>query len=356
MSLASLRIQYVRNLSTISLTLHSRYNFFSGPNGCGKTSLLEAVYLLARGCSFRTREVSPLIQLGETALTVYAETLAANSICIQKSPDTPTNIRINSAACHKASELARLLPCQVFYQDIFQIIDAGPAVRRKLLDWGVFHVKPTYHELWAQYRRVVKQRNALLKQRADRRAFKEWNRLASDLSQALDELRREYFDAWTDVFKQHLSSLIDIQCDLQYFKGWDKKGTGKPLDSILDDQFEADLQRQYTSSGAHQADILFNTSTSRQAKQWFSRGQQKMLLIALKLAQADLLDTPCVYLFDDVFAELDEYRIQHLFKAISAVPGQFFFTSNQDNHIAISQSVLEDAAYFSLRDGDVRRM
>ena len=325
MSLIRLDIHHVRSIASARLILHPRCNVFYGSNGSGKTSLLEAVYLVGSGHSFRTRDLGSLVSQGQDSLTVFARMNTDDVMSIQKSKEG-TFVRLNQRPCSRRSELATFLPCQVFYQDIFEIIDAGPSVRRSLLDWGLFHVKHEYHVLWNDYRRVIKQRNTLLRQKASYALCAPWDKQLVDLSEALDVLRKAYCAEWFGVFETMLHALTTLPCVLHYEKGWDKKCTGKGLAAILVDQFEMDSLRQYTHSGAHQADILFD-SAQLKAKQTLSRGQQKIVLIALKLAQAQLLAGPCVYLFDDITSELDEVHAERFFSLLAQVNGQFIFTA-----------------------------
>lgn len=349
MTLSELNIHHLRNIEIAQLKLHSKCNFFYGANGSGKTSLLEALYLLSSGHSFRTREISPLISQGESFLTVFARTFSDESISIQKSLSGPTQVKLNNQYCHSSSELARFLPCQVFYQDIFQIIDAGPSVRRSLLDWGMFHVKHSYHSIWKSYRSVLKQRNALLRQNAKPPAFVPWDAQLVELACELDTLRSDYFQQWSATFQEILLQLTDISCVIHYYKGWDRKSSGKSLTLILAEQLSSDLQRQYTSSGAHQADILFDLS-SKKAKQLLSRGQQKIILIALKLAQASLLSTDCIYLLDDISAELDTEHFTSLLNYLCSVKGQLFITSLGLANLSLLKCKLE-SQFFSLQNG-----
>ena len=332
MSLAALNVHHVRNISTANLILHPRYNVFYGANGSGKTSVLEAIYLLGTGHSFCTREIASLIRHGESALTVFARTHTEESVSIQKSMTHPTQVKLNQQPCQRSSELAHFLPCQAFYQDIFQIIDEGPSIRRSLLDWGLFHVKHAYHDLWKDYRRVIKQRNALLRRKAPQQQFIPWNNMLVELATELDSMRTEYFLEWSKTFQDLLAQLTDTPCNIQYYKGWDKRGSGKSLDLILTEQFDSDIHAQYTHSGAHQADILFD-SAALKAKQSLSRGQQKIILIALKLAQAQLLAKPCVYLFDDMAAELDSNHLKRFVDCLSQIKGQFFLTAIDPSYL-----------------------
>ncbi|MDF1677469.1 MAG: DNA replication/repair protein RecF [Legionellaceae bacterium] len=352
MSLARLDIHQVRNIAAARLDLSQRFNVFFGPNGSGKTSLLESIYLLGSGHSFRSRELLTLVSYDAPNLTVFGEMDTGDSVSIQKNKQG-TVVRLNKATCQRSSDLARYLPCQVFYQDIFEIMDAGPAVRRSLLDWGLFHMEPDYHTIWKDYKRVLKQRNALLRERVTRRQCAPWDEQLVSLSEMLDEFRAAYFTIWADAFEVILSKLTSLSCRIIYDKGWDKKNKGITLQQILDEQFELDIQRQYTHSGAHQADILFET-TGHKAKKTLSRGQQKIILIALKLAQAKLLPGICTYLFDDITAELDRAHAGRFFKVLETIEGQFFFTVIEPN-LFIELFEGNNITFFQLNAGNVSR-
>lgn len=327
--LSQINIHHLRNIDALYLTPHPRFNFFYGQNGSGKTSILEAIYLLGSGYSFRTRETAPLVQHGHPSLTVFSKTQTQDTVSIQKNLNGATIVRLNQQPCQRSSELAYLLPCLVFYHDLFQIIDAGPSVRRSILDWGMFHVEHSYHPLWKEYRSVLKQRNALLRQRDSQRAsYLPWDKLLVDLAHAIDELRQPHFQNWSNNFQLFLPQLTDTSCQIRYDKGWDRKGSGKSLQAILNEQFDQDLHRQYTYAGPHQADIVFESELLK-ARQHLSRGQQKIILIALKLAQAQMISKPCVYLMDDITVELDQTHIERLFTSLENLPGQFFLTSVQ---------------------------
>ncbi|KTC84727.1 MULTISPECIES: DNA replication/repair protein RecF [Legionella] len=326
MILAQLHIQNLRNIQSERFNLHPHINIIAGPNGSGKTSFLESIYLLGTGHSFRTREITPLVSHNTDSLVVFARTNDEQSISIQKSISSPTQVRLNNYPCQSSSELAHFLPCQVFYQDLFQIIDAGPSTRRSLLDWGLFHVEPSYHLLWKNYRRSVKQRNSLLRQRTKQEMVKPWDLTLEQLANKLDVLRAEYFRKLDEEFKKILPRLTDLECSLSYYKGWDRKGTNKSLSQILADSFPTDLSRQFTQYGAHQADIIIESQDYR-VKQFLSRGQQKIILIALKLAQTILMSQPCVFLCDDLSSELDSNHLSSLFELITTIKGQFFITA-----------------------------
>ncbi|MGQ3889125.1 DNA replication/repair protein RecF [Legionella sp. CNM-1927-20] len=332
MKLNDIQITNLRNILSAKVNLHSHLNFITGKNGSGKTSFLEAIYLLASGHSFRSREISALVSHEQNSLIVFANTIDNQYVSIQKSLRSPTIARINGQPCLTSSELAFFLPCQVIYQDIFQIIDAGPAVRRSLLDWGLFHVEHPYHTIWKDYRRALKQRNTLLKQRAANTALIPWNKVLSALAEQLDNYRQAYFVKLVQAFKIILHELTEVECLLNYYKGWDKRSEGKDLEAVLAASYDIDLARAQTHYGAHQADLII-TSNDIKVKHFLSRGQQKMVLFALKFAQTALLKTNCIHLIDDFTSELDEEHLQSLLKYIVKSNNQFFITLRKGSKI-----------------------
>ncbi len=133
MILSEIKLHQVRNLINYTLDLHPQCTLITGPNGAGKTAILESLYMLSRGYSFKSREIQPLINHQTDTLTIFARSIDGQTISIQKSTASPTIIKLNSQTCLNTSELAYALPCQVFYQDIFDIIDSGSSVRRRTL-------------------------------------------------------------------------------------------------------------------------------------------------------------------------------------------------------------------------------
>ena len=350
MKLNAIQITNLRNIRSAKTTLHPHINFITGNNGSGKTSFLEAIYLLASGHSFRTREISALISHNQEKLVVFANTINEQYVSIQKSIKLPTIARINGQPCLTSSELAFFLPCQVIYQDIFQFIDAGPVVRRGLLDWGLFHVEHSYHSIWKDYRRALKQRNALLKQRVPNTQLLPWNKMLSSLATMLDELRRGYFLKLEQAFTEILPKLIEVECSLHYYKGWDKRNENKDLETLLNVNYEMDLARTHTHYGAHQADLSV-TSSDFKVKNFLSRGQQKMILFALKFAQSTLLKEPCIYLIDDFTSELDSIHVQRLLTYIAESSHQFIITLRKE--LPVSEQFISSHHVYSMHLGHI---
>lgn len=326
MILRELIIHQLRNIVNARLTFDDRFNLILGPNGSGKTSVLEAVYMLSCGHSFRARETTPLITYNQNELTIFGRSSDDRSISMKKSMASPTVLKINQEFCKSTSELAANLPALVMYSDAFEIINSGSSERRSVLDWGVFHVEHSYAALMKQYKQVLKQRNALLRKRASYEQFIPWDTQLSHLAQQIHASRLDYFNRLNAAFQLIMPRLATIACSLSYYKGWDKKNAGITLLDALKDGFDSDLVRGYTQQGAHHADIHITTNESL-AKQGLSRGQQKMVLYAIRFAQGSLLSLDPVYLFDDFFAELDSIHLDNLLCLMENTKGQFIMTS-----------------------------
>ncbi|OGV40780.1 MAG: hypothetical protein A3F46_01070 [Legionellales bacterium RIFCSPHIGHO2_12_FULL_42_9] len=186
----------------------------------------------------------------------------------------------------------------------------------------------------------MKQRNSLLRHRAGAAVLNPWNKILSDLAQEIDIMRQAYLVNLKQQFQKVLISLSDIECQLHYYKGWDRRGENKSLETVLADSLAVDLQYQYTRYGSHQAELVFN-SGEQKVRHYLSRGQQKIVLFALKIAQTQLLDRFCVFLMDDLFAEFDHDHITRLITCISKTKGQFFITCHESS--LITQSIASDA-------------
>ena len=165
MSLAELRIENLRCIESAALEFSPELNLIAGENGAGKTSILEAIFLLGRGRSFRTRSTERLIRHHQPKLTVFGRTddSPPKRAGVEVAADGGTRARIDGANALSLLELTGVLPVQAIDPEIHKLVDQGPERRRRWLDWLVFHVEPTFGLHWARYNRALKQRNAALR-------------------------------------------------------------------------------------------------------------------------------------------------------------------------------------------------
>lgn len=351
MILERLWVRGLRNIQEVNIELHPRCNVFVGENGSGKTSLLEAVYLLSRGQSFRSRRMQPLIQFEQPELTVFAKTVDEQRVLVAKNIKGQTKVLLNDRPCPRVSELTKLIPCQLFHQDLFQIIDASPQIRRRLLDWGLFYLQQDYAILYRDFQRVLQQRNQILKQKGSSQELRDWNHAFIELSEKLDIYRQAYAKQLHDGLQECMSDFSwPVPCRLVYYAGWDKK---IPLEKLLIEQEALDRKMGYTHAGPHHADLSFLSAHGKAKTEW-SRGQQKLVLILLKIVQSQIFQNDCIFLFDDLHAELDHVRLHALYQKIRGLSGQTILTALDDS--AKDLSFFADSRWFYLQQGQIEKV
>src|SRR5271166_5070769 len=170
MSIRRVQVTDFRCLQSAALEFDPRFTLISGANASGKTSLLEALYVLGRGRSFRTRRLEHLIRRGSERFIVFGEVDAFGRRVALGVEGSPAGVRakLGGAKATSLAELAPFLPVQIIDPEIHRLIEEGPSRRRRFLDWGVFHVEPQFVQHWQSYYQVLKQRNAALRRREPR--------------------------------------------------------------------------------------------------------------------------------------------------------------------------------------------
>lgn len=311
MSLDRLTLEGVRNLAPLSLSPAPGINWLVGENGAGKTSVLEGIYMLGRGRSFRSARPVAVIQHGLDQLRVVGRRSDGMVLGIERRGDGWRG-RINGRDCQRISEFAAALPLVLFEPDSHRLIDGGPDRRRQYLDWQLFHVEPHYLTAWQRYARLLKQRNAALKSRAAGVVLDALDAPLIPAAEMLDRLRRRQVETIADTTKQLLERLgvrLPGALCCQYRRGYP---ADLPLSEALYAQRNSDLERGFTQRGPHRADLTLKVDDQPAANE-LSRGQQKLLALALLLAQLSLLErsasrTP-MFLLDDPVSELDQRHL-----------------------------------------------
>jgi DNA replication and repair protein RecF len=229
--------------------------------------------------------------------------------------------RIQGRSVHNAAELARALPLQLINSDTFLLLEGGPKTRRQFLDWGVFHVEHGFHGVWLDVQKALRQRNALLRNaRIAPDQIEAWDVHLSARSDELDAFRRRYFEVFCPQFASTLRDLASLEdVELSYHRGWDRDAS---LRDVLKEGLGRDHERGFTVQGPHRADIRVRVR-GQSAEQVLSRGQQKLVVCALKLAQAKVFSATrqrdCVFLVDDLPSELDRTHRAALAEVLSSL-------------------------------------
>lgn len=394
----------LRNLNTVRMQA-AACNVVIGPNGSGKTSLLEAIFLLSRGKSFRHSQPKRYIQHHKPSATVHALLSDGRTLAIQKQTDATTILRLNQTTVYNQSILTEQLPTLLIDPSSMDMLEQGSANRRQLLDWLVFHMKPSFHPQWVAYQRLLKQRNSLLKQtkslsQAQLAEIKAWDKGLANNAALIHHYREQVFLAWQPYFEQSMAQLLPTyakQISLSYHAGYD---ASTPLDEQLNERLSQDLQLGYTRIGSHRADIhvhwrsenddkadlqsheekpvahqQMGTTTKlstikEQAANVLSRGEKKLLITALRLSQLPLLlnitgeqkesksidheskITPVV-LLDDITAELDYRAIDILLSTLAELPCQVFLTSLTVDVLPEVSKYWSDFNTFHMKQGEL---
>lgn len=355
MALSQLNIQHFRNLKAVSLTLDSGFNFLIGHNGSGKTSLLEAIYFLGHGRSFKSSVVGRVIHYDQPEFTLFAkieDQQASWSVGLQKTRQGESTIRINGEDGNKIADLAHLLPMQLITPEGLTLINGGPSYRRAFLDWGLFHLEPSFHALWSSLNRLLKQRNAALQQVTDYSQIKIWDQQLHHIAGQISEWRQHYAEA----LKQEISAtcqlfLPEIEIEAQFYQGWTKE---IPYAELLASNFERDRAVGYTMSGPQRADFKFKAN-GLPAEDILSRGQLKLLMCALRLAQGEHLmqqqQRRCIFLIDDFASELDPNKRALLAQRLKESQSQVIITAITAEQL--QQPHWQEGAKFQLKNGEV---
>ena len=333
MALTRLSVNGVRNLQPLTLQPSPRINILYGENGSGKTSVLEAIHLLGLARSFRSARLGPVIQYELQNCTVFGQVHREHelprSLGVSRSRQSDLVIRIDGENVRSAAELAETLPLQLINPDSFSLLEGSPRLRRQYLDWGVFHREPRFLSAWQRAQQALRQRNSWLRRGTlDPALQAAWDHELCQASDEIDQYRQAYIHELKPVFERVLAALLtlDEPLVLSYSRGWDKE---RSLSEVLQYTLDRDRQLGYTQSGPQRADLRIRVA-GHNAADVLSRGQQKLVVCALKIAQGHLVSeqrrSQCVYLIDDLPSELDERHRQALARLLEQLQCQVFVT------------------------------
>jgi DNA replication and repair protein RecF len=329
MSLRRVQVTDFRCLQSAALDLDSRFTLISGPNASGKTSLLEAIYVLGRGRSFRTRRLEHLIRQGTEQFLVFGEVETPDRRIPMGVEGSASGIRakVDGARAASLAELAMALPVQIIDPEIHHLIEEGPSRRRRFLDWGVFHVEHSFVSHWQRYHQALKQRNAALKSKQPRALVTAWDRDLLSYGNLVTDARSQYVGLLTHQAQAIGRNLLGMELTLSYRPGWPRD---QSFAEAVQQSWSHDQESGVTQVGPHRAELSIRLD-GLGVKDRISRGQQKLLASALLTAQVQLFPEgapirPCL-LLDDPAAELDDDRLAGLIREVSTQPVQLIVTT-----------------------------
>ncbi len=341
MRVTELALSGFRNLDIERFLPSERCNVIYGENGQGKTNLLEAIGMFSDGHSFRGAPTRDILAKGATSLTAsltYMSTDSADDIrdshTLEMRLGEQKGYYRNTIKLPGPSAFLGGLYTVVFSPEHLSIVKAGPEERRSFLDIGISQLRPRYSALMREYNRLLKQRNSALRQSAHHPSLRDtlevWDRQLANIGERLIKTRRSYIDRLSPEvlsFYDGISSGREA-LTLQYLSSSGEVETAEELFSLYERSREQDIRLGRTSIGVHRDDLaLFIDGIP--AKHYASQGQQRSVVLALKLAESSLFykvtgERPVV-LLDDVLSELDETRQAYLLGGIN--DRQLFITS-----------------------------
>ena len=325
-----LSVTAVRNIDGLDIEPISTLNIIHGENGSGKTSILESIHLLASGRSFRSSKLEPLINSDKDEAVVFARLVDGKEIGLSKSRRHKHYLKFRSEKQSSWENVAREMPCQILDSNSFLLLEGGPKSRRQFLDWGVFHVEQSFVENWRRTKKSIANRNLLLKHRSpDLNQIAAWDSELCLAAKEVHRCREDYFQAFIPLFRElyrRMSGAYIDALEIGYESGWE---ADRQLEDVLLESRHIDIRYGATQSGPHRADLSFRIGRNR-AVDILSRGQQKILVSTMKMAQGLLLsqalDRQCIFLVDDLPSELDLDNRSAILSQLVGMGGQIFVT------------------------------
>lgn len=356
MAISRLIIENFRNLTAVDLEFDHGFNFIIGNNGSGKTSLLEAIFYLGHGRSFKSAVANRIISYEQPHFVLHGKIQEQQhqwSVGLQKQRQGNTLMKINGEDANKISDLAHLLPMQIITPEGLTLLNGGPSYRRSYLDWGLFHHHPSFYNAWSNLNRLLKQRNSALQQVHSYAELKIWDIELTKLAYQVSQWREEYAEALRPEIEQTCQLFLpELDISVSFHQGWDKN---TDYADLLQQNFERDRALGYTFSGPQKADFRFKAN-GLPVEDILSRGQLKLLMCALRLAQGEHLmqqkNRHCIFLIDDFASELDQYKRALLAERLQKNGSQVFVTAITPEQLQQMQP--EKHRTFCIENGNIK--
>jgi DNA replication and repair protein RecF len=360
MSVLNLITQNFRNLTGNKIEFHPDVNFVVGDNGSGKSSLLEAIFYLGHGKSYRTSKVEHLACHDASQFVVSIKDGQEQRLGVSRNLLTnQTEIKINGERLSRLSDLAKNIAVQIITPESFKLFFGGPKERRRFIDLGMFHVKHNFAKQWRDFSRVHKQRNACIRSQQDIATLDYWTELFCQHSEQVAQSRAEYVEELIIELNLWLALLLPDfvgKISVQYLQGWHQK---KSLSEVLKSNKEREMSFGSSLYGAHKFDVKFILKKTS-IDMLLSRGQQKLFLLALTFAQAKLIErvnrVKPILLIDDVGAELDEHSRAQLSRAIEKLNCQVLITAIDERVLEPLVPSIENYKMFHVKHGEISAM
>lgn len=364
MSISLLRMRDFRNIAALDIAPQTcGLNVIYGKNGSGKSSLLEAIHYLGHGKSFRTATPARLIKHTKDKFSIFAQLESENDhsipVGVEREVGGQMRVRLGENDVTNFVDVVALLPVRVINSQTHQLFESGPQFRRKYIDWGLFYHNVQFHLCWRNFERALKQRNMLLSAKSYTKELETWTQAVAQYGLELHKFRSEYVLQLLPYFALIAKQLLPLEnFVLNYQAGWDDS---IEYADILAKNRAEDLHIGYTQYGPQRADLLIKTNGIL-VKHFLSRGQQKLLVCAMILAQGLLLakiaNKRLIYLVDDLPSELDLESRERLISLLTKQETQIFITAIEPNTICdfISEPRKVPMNVFHVEQGSINEL
>lgn len=379
MNVNKIRLIHFRNFWDVSLDFHSSLNVFIGNNAQGKTNIIESIYTLLRGASYRSKDDCNLINWKEKKSYLLGEVQKDNKECFQINiliqnidqqdhlyPKTKKVIKVNKKYQKKSWLLQRFNPV-IFTPEDLQIVKSSPTVRRKFLDEVIINLNPIYDQYLKDYNRILFQRNILLKNEKKVGNIIKQLSIWDEKIVELGTLIILYRIKTLQLLNQKVKSLHQMMTEnketlkLKYNSNIltsfteDKEEISRILEQKINNAQGRDFKLKVTTVGPHRDDY-FIINNKIDLGIYGSQGQQRTAVLALKMAELEILqekenEYPPL-LLDDVMSELDLERRRFLMQLIIEKPMQTFITNINPDDLTQLKSI-KDSKVFRVRNGQV---
>ena len=343
MRLDRLQLTCFRNFESVAIALSPKLSVFVGANGSGKSSLIESLYYLGFGRSFRSNKHTSLIRRGDDSFTLFASGEQSGtpfSVGIERRRyDDTITVSVNGQRSAKMADIVSLIPVQLFTPQSTDSILSSPLERRRSCDWGLFHVEQEFAAVSGRYSRILRHRNALLRSSLGTPSsvndLDYWTQTLAQVGSELSCLREAYLAKLAPIFLGICEEFLpEFNIEISYYRGWEKELS---LDQAMERKIDTDARLGHTSIGPHKADIRIRVNGVA-IQELLSRGQQRMIVAAFQLSQT-VLHRECkkgdtLFLLDDVGAELDANKRDIFIHRLLALNSQVVVTAIDAEQVA----------------------
>lgn len=343
MKIKSLSVSGFRNLKPLNLSPNGRFNIFCGQNAQGKTNILEAIFLLGSLQSFKGSRNTELIQWDQESATIRGAVekhRVSNDVLISISR-AAKRVKIDGKTPRTNFDYFGMVNVVLFSPEDLRITKGEPDARRRFLDRAIFNADANYLQQVKDYQRVLKQRNALLKDGHLNDSLLEiYDVQLADYGAMIIDRRQRFLAEYKDHFGRAFRQIVggEQQVVLEYKTKIEGDDLQQAFLDLLQSEHRKDQLRGATSSGPHVDDLAVSID-DRQARIFASQGQHRALVLALKIGEMSFLMEKLgfypILLLDDVSSELDHLRNKQLLAYLQSIGGQVFITTTDPSLLGI---------------------